>query len=189
MNDQILEQEKNYTIYKSSEWGPAVPYIAMTHEDGAKNSGFIDLTANPDLIESVPEAFGKSGLIELLKTVNKPQGPLMSLGCANGVFPNEASGEQPKLYVGSYLHLCFRNAELNTGERLLSLARTVAIARSSVVWAGYELGLERVPKFFGQTGLWCLDLRVSVYANDESRAWEGFNHEMRELAAMFEPMV
>lgn len=188
MEDQIIDQGENSVIYRSSDWGPAVPYKAMVHDDGAQNHGFVDLTLDGERISALPEASGKPGLIAALAALNRPSGKLMSLGCENGVFDSGLPPGMPGLYIGSYIDLCFRDGDMNSGDEMLALARTLATARATASWARYELGIERLPLFFGREGGWGLNIRSAVYAEDEKTAWARFNEEMTALAALFEQL-
>ena len=188
MEDQIIDRGGNCVIYKSSAWGPAVPYKAIVHDDGGQNHGFVDLTVDSERNSTVPEALGRPGLVDALKVLNGPNGKLMSLGCENGVFESDLPDGMPKIYIGSYIDLCFRNGDMNGGEQILTLARTIATARAKAPWTQFELGIERLPIFFGRKGLLGLNLRSCVYADEETTGWERFNEEMRALAAVFEQL-
>jgi len=71
MTDTVLEQLECYTIALTTDFGPGVPYHAIDHGDGHVNHGFRDLRGRPDRVESLHEAIGKPGLIELLKVINQ----------------------------------------------------------------------------------------------------------------------
>ncbi|MBN0975973.1 hypothetical protein JTY93_15325 [Pseudomonas hygromyciniae] len=61
------------------------PYIPELRDDGDRNNGGIDLIENPDNIALIHEATEENGLRPLLVELNKPDGRLMSLGCASGL--------------------------------------------------------------------------------------------------------
>src|SRR5947209_7755899 len=58
------------TIYLADAWGPPVPYPAIDHRNGHKNSGYIQLKSKKPPVERIPEAEGWPELQWFLKIVN-----------------------------------------------------------------------------------------------------------------------
>ncbi|MCI8210775.1 hypothetical protein AUC61_14650 [Pseudomonas sp. S25] len=60
------------------------PYIAESRPDGDHNNGAIDLVAEPHRLAEIHEATEENGLKDFLESMNKPDRPFMTLGCAAG---------------------------------------------------------------------------------------------------------
>src|SRR6267143_1753663 len=121
MAETILLQGPGWTIVQSDTHGPAVPYPAAVHDNGA-NHGFIDLRDRPELVALIPEVQRANGLAELLREINAPGSALMSMGCECSLFETTPEGE-PACYVGGYVDVTFRDPARNVGPALIELAK------------------------------------------------------------------
>jgi hypothetical protein len=184
--DTILEQIRGvYTIAITTELGPAVPYEPVNHGDGTLNHGFVDLTVHPEMLSEVPELKDRPGFATLVKIINDPQSPLMTLGCEAALFKTQDAGEATH-YVGGYIDIAYRDAALATQDNLIGLARYIVKVRKPKQddWTIYEFNIQRLRHFFGKEAF-NLELKVLGYGRNELEAWEMFNFRCTEMADLF----
>lgn len=65
-----LWSEKTRTIWLCSHWGPAVPYLPISHQDGRQNHGYLRLKGDPEAVSRIPETVGWPELQEFLRAIN-----------------------------------------------------------------------------------------------------------------------
>jgi len=186
--DTIVEQTDLYTIATSTELGPAIPYKSLVHEDGRVNHGFTDYREHPELVDEIPEAAGKPGLLALLHILNDHNSVLMSLGCENDLFDAEFSTvDGPAVYIGGYIDVGYRDAALATEAKLLALSVAIMAHRKPLTeeWTKYELIVQPMKHFFGKAAH-NLQLKILAYGPDAPKAWANFNAQCAEMAKTFE---
>jgi len=179
-----------YVIATSTELGPAVPYPSADHQDGNFNYGFADLREQPELIEKIPEAQGKPGLLTLLRTINSPGSPIMSVGCANGIFTVDIPVPNgPQCYIGSYIDVAFRDVTLATEDNLLAFSKSIIAQRKPTNrdWTTYELVVQPMRHFFGKPAF-NLMLKIMTHAPDEPMAWKSFNAQCVKMSEALEQL-
>ena len=76
MADEIIKQGPGYVLYRTTEWGPAVPYKRIVHEDSVNHS-FVDLRDQPGLIDQIPESSRSAGLRAILRALNAANSPFI----------------------------------------------------------------------------------------------------------------
>jgi predicted nucleotide-binding protein len=177
MSDEIISQGPGFTIYRTSDWGPAVPYRAAPREESV-NHGFMDLRDHPELVAAIPEAAASPGLRQILHLLNEPGSPLMSIGCERRLNSRNDPRDEYKLYYHSYTDLTYRDPAKHAAEcQLVQLANDFlhgVIGVADAVFA-FELGIQRMRAFFGTQAGYVLSLGLSGYGRSEEEA--GYSYE------------
>lgn len=97
------------------ERGLPVPYHAVDRGDGGVNYGYMNLRANPALIDFVPELQDSPELLELIKNINLLTGQFQTLGCEKALNTYSHIEEtQLALQFCSYVDVAFVDPRLNT---------------------------------------------------------------------------
>lgn len=172
MSDEIISQGPGFTIYRTSDWGPAVPYRAEPREESV-NHGFMDLRDHPELVASIPEAATSPGLRQLLYVLNQPESPLMSIGCERRLNPRNDPQDELRLYYHSYTDLTYRDpAKHATEGQMVQLANDFLHGVIGVAGAvfTFELGIQRMRAFFGSQAGFVLSLGLSGFGRTEEEA-------------------
>lgn len=188
----ILAQGPGYTVAQDDEAHSSIPYGAVDRENGDRNHGFVDLVDRPELVAEIPEARRSSGLRTLLETVNGPGSPFMTLGCECGLFLREAeSAEEPDRYIGSYVAIAFRAAELNTAARIYELTRAVLgrTAGSDTHHYTFEITVTPLRTFFGNAGCFEMHTNALGYGRDDAQAWAAFDAACLALSSAVEGVI
>lgn len=192
MADTVLHEGPGFVIARSDEWGPTVPYPAAQHEDG-RNHGFADLRDRPGLVALIPEAKKSDGLAELLRAINTPGSPLMSVGCECALFDLEAPQDgEPTCYVGGYIDVTFREAARNAdSEALVTLAKTIldGVPGSEEHHVAFAMFVQPLRLFFGLPGLYGLMMKPQGYGRSVSQAWQAFDHAAFGIATAIRGLV
>lgn len=179
MPDEITRRGDRFVIYRSADWGPAVPYPPAHRPEAPDrpNNGFIDLRDRPDLVDSIMEVSDLPGLRAVLKVLNSKNSPLMSLGCErqlNLLDQQDAGLGQPTCYLNSYTEIAYRDAATNSTEQSLFELADQIIERLDLKdtdWVEMELGVERMKIFFGFSDCHCLDVSISAYGRSEPESY------------------
>src|SRR3546814_14468414 len=105
------------------------------------------------------------GVAELVRYVNEPGSPFMTLGCECGLFPVENAREgEPTCYVGSYASVTFRDPEMNSQRCLYDLAaallRGTETTEDRIV--AYKMVIDPLKNLLGSNGCFSLLDRKSV---------------------------
>lgn len=187
----IIEQGDGYTIARDSEAHSTVPYAPRDRESGNRNYGFVDLADRPELAAEIPEAQRSAGLLRLLQTVNSFGSQFRTLGCECGLFPKDPPQLGYDRYIGSYIAITFREPELNSAERIESLARLM-LARVAVEDTShrisYEITVTPLRGLFGLAG--CFELHVNAlgYGRSDEEAWAAFDTACKGVAHAFDQL-
>ena len=96
-----------------------VPYGPLNH-DGGRNTGFIDLKANIALIPVLPPCIGWPETRDLLRSINAPLSPFMSLA-AHQCFSDDQHQDQPVRLI-SFVTLCLAEITHNDKAMINDLA-------------------------------------------------------------------
>jgi len=163
-------------IWIADSWGPAVPYPAVDHEDGNRNSGYVRVKGDPETVARIPEAQGWPELQDFLLAVNAAQSPIESVGCEKGFSPSDVEGPTEKL--GSYIDVILTDLARNAApENLLLLASNLlpSVAGCEKWWSNVEMCLQPMRFLSGTVSPWGLMVRVTGYGRgqDEARKWWG----------------
>jgi hypothetical protein len=185
MSDEIIKQGPGFTIYRTTEWGPPVPYPAMPRED-SMNYGFMDLRDHPERVEHIPEAQQSAGLQQILRVLNRVGSSLMSLGCEYRLNSKDDARDGYACYFHSYTDLTYRDPVSNSSEdQLIGLAERFLreiVPREDTVF-GFELGIQRMKGFFGARVAYNLSLGISGYGRTEEEASRSYEAGVQASAA------
>jgi hypothetical protein len=183
MSNEIIEQGPGFTIYRTTDWGPPVPYPNAEREESV-NHGFFDLRDRPEQVEEIPEAQGSPGLQSILRALNRAGGPLMSLGCELRLNDVDKPDIEIRRYMHSYTDITYRNPERNSEEsQLVHLAKLLLsrIEGSNEVMFGFELGIQKMKHFFGNSG-YNLSLGISGYGRTDEQATAAYEFAAERTA-------
>jgi len=187
MADEVIRQSTGFTIYRTTDWGPPVPYPAAAREDSV-NHGFLDLRDRPDLVEQVPEAAKSEGLRMIVRALNAVGSPFMSIGCEHRLNPLNDSTNGFTCYFHSYTDLTYPDpARHASEEQMIDLAERFLrlIADQPGGAFGFEIGIQRMRHFFGTRAGYNLNLGLSGYGQSEEQAAASYEAGARESARAF----
>ena len=185
MTERIVQEGPGFVIVQTDHWGPAVPYPGFEHEDGDRNHGFTDLRDRPDLVASIPEAQKSMGLAALLRAINEPCSPLMSLGCECAYFDQEG-------YVGGYIDVTFRDPRRNADPKaLIGLATSIltGVPGNEVHYMSFAMVVEPLKLFFNLPGRYGLMMKPQGHGRLAADAWRAFDHAALALAGAVRSIV
>ena len=172
--DEIIEAAGCTIIYRSSDWGPAVPYRSEHRPEtpDRPNRGFIDLRDRSDAGDAVYEAADVPGLRALITAVNAAGSQYMSLGCERKLNSLEPPQGEATCYLNSYIEVAARDPLQQHEAAMLALARELARRAHLELhdWVQLELGIERLKHFFGREGGHCLHIAVSGFGRNAEEA-------------------
>lgn len=190
MTDEIIERTDCAIIYRSADSGPPVPYPAVDRPEtpDRPNRGFIDLRDRPDAAEAIYEAADVPGLQALLRAVNAPGSPFMSLGCERQLNVLNPPQGDVTCYLNSYMEVTSRDPDKQSEAAMLELARTIVrqAALTPERWVQLELGIERMKHFFGRAGGYCLHIAVSGFGRTKDEAWATHEYGSKQIAGAFQ---
>lgn len=172
MTDEIIRKGEGYVIYRTDELGPAVPYVSEIRAEST-NHGFFDLRKQPELIDDVPEAQKSKGLLQILRTLNAPNSPFMSLGCECRF--DEVSNSNGQLYFSSYTDFTFHEPQRHSSEQqMIEVAEQflVALEPAQEALFSFEIGIQRMRHFFKEEGGYNITLGLFGYGKTEKQAKE-----------------
>jgi hypothetical protein len=193
MTDEIIERTPCAIIYKSSDSGPPIPYPSAERPETPErpNRGFIDLRDRPDAAEAIFEATDVPGLQALLRAVNAPGSPFMSLGCERQLNVLDPPRGEATCYLNSYIEVTGRDLAGQDESAMIELAKSLvdraALAPES--WVQLELGVEGMKHFFGRKGGYCLHIAVSGFGRTKDEASATHAHGSQQLARAFEDLT
>jgi hypothetical protein len=180
----VLATRGTRTIYIEDGWGPAIPYRAITHEDGTRNHGYQPVKGNREAIEAIPEVQGYPELTDFLIAINASGTPIESVGCEK--LREDASHEQQTIVsVSCYVDVIFSDLPANDDpHRHLQLAAGLAAALEGCEqwWTNLELGLQRLRALPGTVAPWGLLVRVHSAGPTEDQAKQMWRHSLQCLA-------
>ena len=191
MGDKILSQTDCVIIAEGGR-GPVVPYPNVDHADGKKNYGFLDVKANPELIDSIPEVQGWPEFKQLLQVINGPESSLMSLGCEKSYFPYDGKATKFGIttYIGSYTDVAFSDIPMNQDRsNLLTLAQQIRDQINPIfanTGARVDLTLQQSPSLFGVPDCWTIQLKLRGYGRDNDEARKMWGAGASELLKVIE---
>jgi hypothetical protein len=155
-----------------------IPY-GLPNSDGTPESSFVDLKANPALVPVLAPCLGWPETRDLLKAVNAPESPLMTLAADQGF----TTTEQPEHLVAltSFVTLSYAEVERNRKPAMADLAERLDKRMSAVLQAVshvlqrtlfLNVTLELQPTIFHHQGLdgWSLTVLMAAYGGDERDA-------------------
>ncbi len=94
-----------------------VPFSSFNN-DGTPEDGYVDLKAHPEWIPVLPSCLGWPEMQSLLKVINAPNSPMMSLAAAQNVL----SGDPSKSQLTSFVMVCMANPSEQDKPAMRSLA-------------------------------------------------------------------
>jgi hypothetical protein len=158
-----------------------VPYgaSALANTDGSPDDRFVDLKANPGWAGVIPPSIGWPETAELLRAVNAPDVPFMTLAADQGVTAVDHEGLKAALV--SFVVVCFSEVQRNRKPALNEVAAGVKTRLDDLLsTASDELQrsldlsvvLELTPTIFRdrQVTGWSLSILMAAYGQDEGDA-------------------
>jgi hypothetical protein len=158
-----------------------VPYGASTlaNSEGTPDDRFVDLKANPSWAGVIPPCIGWPETADLLRAVNAPDAPFMTLAADQGVTAVDHDGLKAALV--SFVVVCYAEFERNQKPALTDAAGTVKrrldellVSASDELQRPLDLSvvLELQPTIFHQHGTegWSLSILMAAYGEDEGDA-------------------
>ncbi len=153
-----------------------VPFSSFNN-DGTPEDGFIDLKAHPEWIPVLPSCIGWPETQALLKVINAPNSPWMSLAAAQ----NFIAGDQSKSQLTSFFVICMAEPFEQDKPAMVSLADFLrsridelmhAASQALMQRLDVEIRLELQPTRFHLRGLdgWSLMVMTYVCADDVREA-------------------
>lgn len=97
-----------------------VPF-GSPNSEGTPEASYVDVKTNPEWIPVLPSCIGWPETQALLKLINSPTSPLMSLAADQGITSGEAV--ERRLVLTSFVVLCFADASLNSKETIKDFAQ------------------------------------------------------------------
>ena len=180
---KVLWRNSSGLIYVEDQWGPAIPYAPVCHEDGTQNHGYRSLKGDKASIAAIPEVVGLPEFQELLTAINRAESPIESVGCEKGYFPIEGGGDA-KVSLAAYIDIIFSDLPKNSEpENFLRLAaRLLAVLEGCEAWWGnVEFALQRLRKLKSCDGPWGLILRLTNAGRSEDEAKHFWNESACRL--------
>jgi hypothetical protein len=170
--DEVIRQDPGVTYYRAGDLGPAVPYVSAAR-DISHNYGFANLREKPELIPTIPEVQNSPGLKAMVAAANDLDGALMSIGCERVLWEQPTRGFSHNIH--SYLEVTFYDGAINATEgQLMALAEAVirrVVFDGAAYQVTFEMGLERLRKFFGDTGPhYCLNIGLTGFGRSPEEA-------------------
>ncbi|MFZ3212842.1 MAG: hypothetical protein WA188_15170 [Terriglobales bacterium] len=187
MADEIIRQGPGFTVYRTGDWGPPVPYPAIVRASSV-NHGFYDLRDHPELAAQIPEASRSVGLQAILRALNAPGSPFMSLGCEYRLNQRDGSSDGLTCYFHSYVDLTYRDPARHSSEgQMVSLAERFLqeVKGSQDAVFGFEIAVQRMKHFFGNLAGYSLNLGLSGYGRTEEQAAKSYEAGAYETAKAF----
>jgi hypothetical protein len=137
-----------------------IPYPSIERVEST-NYGYMDLKADPQLIDEIPELRDAPELRSLVAALNAPGSPFRSLGCEK-VLSNHEDPENPHLHARfvSYVDIAFADMVKNSDRDLF--VEMVEVFNSHC----YEQR-DALPHFL----IASFDLRPSIYHQDGVEGW------------------
>lgn len=187
MVDDVIKKGPGFILYRTTDWGPPIPYPSVPREDSI-NHGFFDLRNRPELAAQIPEAQRSLGLQAILSALNDSKSPLMSLGCEYRLNCREDFDDGFPFYFHSYTDLTFREAaKHSTEQQMINLADDFIqnVIFSAEFAFSFELGIQRLKHFFNTPGGYNLTLGLSGYGKTESDAALAYEFGAQSAAEAF----
>jgi hypothetical protein len=148
----LSERSKQFHV----PYGPAIT-------DGSLEARFIDLKTNPQLIPVLPPCVGWPDTQELLRHVNRPQSPFMTLAATQ----RYAKGPDPirPVVLVSFVTLCFaevsHNAKYFISDLVIYLQQQMeTILQDSSIMLNQSLDLEII-----------LEIQPTLFHHHRSEGW------------------
>jgi hypothetical protein len=158
-----------------------VPYVGsrLANSEGTPDDGFVDLKANPAWAGVIPPSIGWPETADLLRAVNAPNAPFMTLAADQGITTVDRHGLNAA--VVSFVVVCFAEVARNEKEALAAVAESVKQRLDELLpSAGDELQrqlevsvvLELQPTIFTNHSLagWSLSILMAAYGEDRGDA-------------------
>jgi hypothetical protein len=166
-----------------------IPYDPAQRKE-SYNYGYVDLKANPHLIDTIPEVQGWHELSDLLKSINSSSSRFQSLGCEKS-YSDFADVNYPSLTTKlvSYVDVAFADINLNSIKSNFEyLINEICIFSgnynlSEFFFVDYEL----TPTFYENWSLqgWCLSIWVGGHGNSENEARDNWASPIAVLRDFF----
>ncbi len=152
-----------------------VPYGPLNSE-GTPGAGFVDVKSKPDLVPMVASCLGWPETQNLLRAVNAPGSPLMTLA-ADQAF-TAADHRELKSVLTSFVTLCYADVARNgkqtladlagsLGKRITELLQTASNELQRTLHLNVTLKLQ--PTIFHQNNVegWSLTVLMAAYGKNE----------------------
>ncbi len=168
-----------------------VPY-GLPNSEGTPEGGFVDVKANPAWIPVLPTCLGWPETQDLLRTVNAPESPLMTL--ASGQVFTETGHAEHKIALTSFVMLCYAEVARNGKPDMAEFAACLRARLSDHLQSAtnelesplyLQVTLELQPTVFHHHGIegWSLSVLMAAFGVDEGDARRTWQVAMRALEA------
>ncbi len=166
-----------------------VPFSSFNN-DGTPEDGYVDLKAHPEWIPVLSSCLGWPEMQSLLKVINAPNSPMMSLAAAQ----NFLSGDPSKSQLTSFVVVCMANPSEQDKPAMRSLADFLRARVDELMYEAshalkqrldVEIRLELQPTRFHLYGVdgWSLMLMTYVRADEIREARKIWGVVLRVLEA------
>jgi hypothetical protein len=158
-----------------------VPYGAssLANSEGSPDDRFVDLKANPSWAGVIPPCLGWPETADLLRAVNAPDAPFMTLAADQGVTAVEHDGLKAALV--SFVVVCYAEFERNQKCALSDVAASVKGRLQELLGSASDelqrpldlsVVLELQPTIFHEHDVegWSLSILMAAYGEDEGEA-------------------
>ena len=153
-----------------------VPFSSFNN-DGTPEDGYVDLKAHPEWIPVLPSCLGWPEMQSLLKFINAPDSPMMSLAAAQNFIPGDPSKSQ----LTSFVVICPANPSEQDKPAMRSLADFLGVKIDELMHEtshamsrrlDVQIRLELQPTRFHLHGVngWSLMLMTYVRADEMREA-------------------
>lgn len=155
-----------------------IPYGPPNH-DGTLEARFVDLKTHPEWVSIIPASLGWPETRGLLRAINRPESPWMSLAAHQDFTTPDEPGFQ--MALTSFVTMCYADVERNGKQPLVDLAQCLKRRMSDLLQhASDELErtlflrvvLELQPTIFHQKNIegWSLTAFLAAYGSDADDA-------------------
>lgn len=166
-----------------------MPFSSFNN-DGTPEDGYVDLKAHPEWIPVLPSCLGWPEMQSLLKVINTPHSPMMSLAAAQ----NFISGDPSKSQLTSFVVTCMANPSEQDKPAMRNLADSLRVQIDELMHEAsqtlrqrldVEIRLELQPTRFHLHGIdgWSLMVMTYVCAGEVREARQIWGMVLRILEA------
>lgn len=189
--NEVLFEGPGYLVGKTDHAETMTHYHGMSPEEQAQSGrmrgAYIDLVANPDAIDLIPELAKSPSLKALIAATVGPEAQLFTIGCDVGEFPGAGeNGRGP--HVGAYVNYAFRDFDKASNvQRNIDLATWILSGMRDPAPDGlqvkFEFIIEPLKVFYGRSGAFSVMAKAIGYGENFAEAWLSYEWAASQLAA------
>lgn len=189
--EEIRFQGPGYTIATTDHAGTMSHYPGMSAEEQAETGWmrgpYVDLIANPDAIDTIPELAKSPSLKALVVAATGETSQLCTIGCDVAEFPGKGD-DGPGAHVGADVNYCFRDFNKACDqERNVDLATWMLGGLNDAPPEGmhvnYEFVIEPLKSYYGKRGAFSVMAKPIGYGETFAEAWASYEWAATQLAA------